>query len=172
MDRLAPDLHIVWQMFSLLVCVQECVCARLCACMCAGPSYCGHPGASSTRSHNRPEFINVVHFLSSVRLQPPGCSAPRSNIPHTPLELRERPVARQGTSSGMSLLSQGERMEGGREQEVRPEGLSVVRLTSVRTAGVVGVSILKSLITTRSPAHWLILPQRCIPLAQSERIPI
>lgn len=113
----------------------------MCTCLCAGisasPSCCEHLGVSTTWSHNRPEFINVVHFLSSVRLQPPGCSALRSNIPHTPLELRERPAARQGRSSGMSLLSQRERMEGGREREVRPEGPSFVRLTLVRTAGVV-----------------------------------
>lgn len=117
MDRLAPDLRIVWQMFSPLVCVYKSVCAPVCMSICARPSCYWHPGASSTKSLNRHEFINVVHFLSSVCLQPPGCSALQSNIPHTPLELRERPVARQGTSSGMSLLSQGESMEGGREQE-------------------------------------------------------
>lgn len=86
------------------------------ACTCAGPSCCERPGAWSTRRHNRPEFINVVHFPSSVCLWPPCRSTLQSNIPHTPLELRERPVVRQGRSSGMSLLSQGERMERGREQ--------------------------------------------------------
>ena len=105
--------------------------------MCAGPSRCGHPGASSTRRHNRPEFINAVHFLSSVCLWLPGCTALEPNIPHTPLELRERPAVRQGTSSGMSLLSLGERMEGGREREVRQEG-PTVRSTSARTAGGCG----------------------------------
>lgn len=63
-------------------------------------------------------------------------------------------------------------MEGGREEEVRPEGPSLVRLTLDRTAGVEGVSIIRSLITTRSSAHWLKLPQRCMPLAQSEHIGI
>lgn len=154
--------------------VADVLCASVCLCACfyAGPPCRGHPGASNTRSHNRPEFINVVHFLSSVRLWLPRCSTLQSNIPHTPLELRERPAARQGTSSGMSLLSQGEMMEGGREQEVRLEGLSVVRLISVRTAGVVGVPSIKALCTTHSSAHRLILPQRCGPLAQSEHIGI
>lgn len=144
-------------------------CSSVYECVHAGPSCSGHPGASSTRSHNRPGFINVVHFLSSVRLQPPGCTALQSNIPHTPLELRERPAARQGRSSGMSLLSQRERMEGGRGREVRPEGPCVVRLTFVRTAGVVGGSI-EALITTHSSACRLILPQRCKPPAQSQHI--
>ena len=72
----------------------------------------------------------------------------------------------------MSLLSQGERMEGGREQEVRPEGPSIGRLTLVWTAGVVGASITTSLITTHSSALRLILPPRCMPLAQSGLIGI
>ena len=42
---------------------------------------------------------------------------------------------RQRPSSGMSLLSQGEWMEGGREQEVRLEGRSTVRLASARATG-------------------------------------
>lgn len=104
-------------MFSLLLCIWECVDA----CICAAPACCGHPGASSIRRHNRPEFINVVHFPSSVWLCLPHRSALQSSIPHTPLELRERPVARHGTSSRMSLLSQGDRVEGGREQEVSLE---------------------------------------------------
>lgn len=72
--------------------------------------------------------LSLLMLFISSRLFASGCSALRSNIPHTPLELRERPAARQGTSSGMSLLSQGERTEGGREQEVRPEGPTVVRV--------------------------------------------
>lgn len=98
-------------------------------------------------------------FISSH--PPPSCSALQSNIPHTPLELRERPAVRQGTSSGMSLLSQGEKMEGGREQEVRPEGPTFVRLTPVMTVGIVAVSIL-------SFDHYTEL--RFLPLVQSERI--
>lgn len=61
-------------------------------------------------------------FISSV------FASSRSNIPHTPLELRERPAARQGAGSGMSLLSQRERLEGSGEHEVRPDGPGVVRL--------------------------------------------
>lgn len=117
-SSLSPDLHILWQMFSLLLCILECVDA----CICAGPACCGYPGASSIRRHNRPEFINVLHFPSSVWLCLPHRSALQCSIPHT-LELRERPVARQGMSSGMSLLSQGDRVEGGREQEVNLESL-------------------------------------------------
>ncbi|KAK2853970.1 hypothetical protein Q5P01_006631 [Channa striata] len=72
---------------------------------------------------HRSKSLDSIDLLDS---NPPHCVALQSNIPHTPLELRERPVARQGTSSGMSLLSQGERMEGGEEQQVssgRPVGL-------------------------------------------------
>lgn len=87
MDRLSPDLHVVWQMFSLCVLVHLYVLVDLAV------------GLQVLL------FINVVHFLS-VRLQPPGHSSLQSNIPHTPEELRERPVAKQGANSGMSLLSQ------------------------------------------------------------------
>lgn len=145
-------------MFSL---VCACAAVPLCVCvfLCPGLSCCGYPGASSTRSHNRPEFINVVHFLSSVGLWLADCAALQSNIPHTPLELRERPAVKQRPSSGMSLLSQGERMEGGREQEVRLEGPNAVRLATARLLEVARVSIIKALITTHSCGDWLALPR-------------
>lgn len=149
----------------VLIRVFLCLCTRIC------PSHSGHQGASSTRSHNKPEFINVVHFLMSDRLRPPGCSTLQSYIPHTPLELRERPVARQGASSGMSLLSQGARMEGGREQEVRAEGSCFARLTQSGLLDLYELSIITSLITTQLCPRSLFL-LRCMPWAQSEHIGI
>lgn len=168
MDRLAPDLHIVWQMFALLVCV--CMTVTVCACVHARVP--AHPdvGIQVLQAPGAITDLSLLMLFISSRLFASGRSALQSNIPHTPLELRERPVARQGRSSGMSLLSQGERMEGGREWEVRLEGPTVVRLTLVRTAGAVGVSIIKALIAAVSSAHGLILPQRSMPVAQSEHI--
>lgn len=145
MDRLTPDLHIVRQMLS----ASGFVCVR------SGPSRSRHPGTSRTKSQSRLGFINVVHFLSSAPPTPTHSSTLQSNIPHTPLELRERPAARQGASSGMSLLSQGARMEGGREREVRPEGPTSVRSTSVRTVATEAVSIITALITAQKGAARL-----------------
>lgn len=70
-----------------------------------------------------PLFINVVHFLSDGLRPDPILQLGLPNIPHTRLELRERPAVRRGASSGMSLLSQGGRSGGrGREEGAREEG--------------------------------------------------
>lgn len=62
-----------------------------------------------------PEPSLLISFISSC-LFACGCSSsPQSSIPHTLLELRERPVVRPKTSSGMSLLSEREREDGGRK---------------------------------------------------------
>lgn len=132
MDGLAPDLHIVWQMFSMLVgvymiyvCDNVRVYSVLYACTRAGwsthPSIHPAVGIQVAQAPGATTDLGLLMLLISSRLFACGCSALRLHIPHTPLELRERPAARQGASSGMSLLSQGQSTEGGREREVGPE---------------------------------------------------
>lgn len=101
---LDPDLYITLQMFLLFTqCERLCVSLYLHMCereretVRADVSICPAVGIQVLQAPAAITDLGLLMLFISSRPFASSCSTLPSNIPHTPLELRERPVARQGT---------------------------------------------------------------------------